>query len=119
MVIVRADPAVSAGEEAVSRVLRLALRFVPVAYAVGMTLAPFPLLAAAADLVQGGKAGIEGLGNGPLTQIWVLWAAAPPLAAYLTFLAYSLLIDLIGGQFALIRALAAARPGAPPAPPPA
>ena len=113
---VRADPAVSAGEEAVgvlALVLRLALRFVPVAYAVGMTVAPLPLLAATGDLLQGGKAGLEGLIDGPLTQTWVLAVAALPLAAYAAFLTLSLLIDLVGGQFLLVRTLAADRPAGP------
>ena len=116
MLNVRADPAVSAGEEAVgvlSLVLRLVLQFVPVAYAVGMTVDPLPLLAATGDLLQGGGAGLDGLIDGPLTQLWVLWVAALPLSGYAAFLRYSLLIDLIGGQFLLIRTLAHAAPGRP------
>ena len=109
---VRADPDVGAGEEAVgvvSLILRLALTFIPVAYAVAMTAAPFPLLAAAGDLWGGESAGIDQLVNGPLTQAWVLTVAGLPLAGYLAFLLCSLVTDLFAGQFAMVRAVTAAR----------
>lgn len=96
----------SAGDEAigvVGFVLRLVFRFVPMAYAVGMTFLPLALIKAMIGLFGDGVGGAALAGT--LIQTWLFQVAALPLLAYLLYIFYSLTIDLVRATLAVPRKL--------------
>ncbi|MBU0516395.1 MAG: hypothetical protein KJ621_16685 [Proteobacteria bacterium] len=88
----------SAGQEFIGILsfwAKSALKLVPIAFGVALTVGAVVLVVSAIMCLVGGNTAISGLVNGNMAGNLVFWGLLLPLFAYMGFLAYYLAIDLI------------------------